>query len=511
MIRRLRQRAVERWDDLPLRTKGIAVIVIPLFPMLLLTLLFALAAFTTGRSNDWFAQMLDAKTSLRTAMELMTEAEAGVHDYLLTHDEASARRFTDAQAAFPPALQRLSSHAAAHRVEIAHVRSIETIAPLARLARALEYARSNPNGPPPLALTAEANVALKRARDEVVTMQTAADQTMQGRSQIVRVRLMQLSAVGVTFGLLSGVLAVAAFSSGVTRRIHRLRANAAHLSRGEPLVALPIARDELGELAIGMADAARLLAAARHELEQIAAAERQHAAEMAALNAELEAFSYSVSHDLRAPLRHVTGFAALLQKSAEERLTDTERRYADTIVSAAARMGRLIDDLLSFSRMGRAALQCQRVHLSDVIAEARREVSGAEGPPVAWTVHPLPDVHADPSLLRHAFVNLLSNAVKYSAGRDDASIEVGVHGVANGEAVVFVRDNGVGFDMQYAHKLFGVFQRLHSSDEFEGTGIGLANVRRIIHRHGGRVWAEGDVNRGATFFVALPTSPEAHS
>jgi PAS domain S-box-containing protein len=253
-----------------------------------------------------------------------------------------------------------------------------------------------------------------------------------------------------------------------------------------------------------------LYAAARDvtEQKQRAADQQQHAADLAALNSELEAFSYSVSHDLRAPLRHIMGFSSLLQRSAQERFTENDRRYADTIVAAAARMGRLIDDLLSFSRMGRAELHCQRIRLSDVVADAQREVAGAVSTPVTWNIHPLPEVHADPSLLRLAFVNLLSNAAKYTAGRPDASIEVGVDGVANGEAVVFVRDNGVGFDMQYVHKLFGVFQRLHSSDEFEGTGIGLANVRRIVHRHGGRVWAEGAINRGATFFVALPTTAE---
>ncbi len=243
-------------------------------------------------------------------------------------------------------------------------------------------------------------------------------------------------------------------------------------------------------------------------IEALNAQLAQRVSDLDALTGELEAFSYSVSHDLRAPLRHVTGFASLLQRSAQERLTETERRHADTIVGAAARMGRLIDDLLSFSRMGRAALQRQPVRLSEVIADAQREVAAAVSAPIAWTIHPLPEIDADPSMLRLAFVNLLSNAVKYTAGRDNASIEVGVNGVTNGETVVFVRDNGVGFDMQYVHKLFGVFQRLHSSDEFEGTGIGLANVRRIIHRHGGRVWAEGAINRGATFFVALPTFME---
>jgi PAS domain S-box-containing protein len=228
-------------------------------------------------------------------------------------------------------------------------------------------------------------------------------------------------------------------------------------------------------------------------------------AELDTLTQELEAFSYSVSHDLRAPLRHVTGFASLLQRSAAERLKETEARHLQTIVDAAARMGRLIDDLLAFSRMGRAAIAPQRVNLDALVRDAVQEVQqSAASRAIAWTIHPLPEVDGDPAMLQLVLVNLLSNAVKYTAGRAHAEITVGAAKSAPGETVVYVRDNGAGFDMQYVHKLFGVFQRLHSHDEFEGTGIGLANVRRIVHKHGGRVWAEGVVDAGANFFFSLP-------
>jgi PAS domain S-box-containing protein len=233
----------------------------------------------------------------------------------------------------------------------------------------------------------------------------------------------------------------------------------------------------------------------------------QRVSELNALTGELEAFSYSVSHDLRAPLRHVTGFASLLQRSAGDRLKETETRHLQTIIESAARMGRLIDDLLAFSRMGRAALSSQRVNLDALVHDALNELRGsAGGRAIAWNIHPLPDVDGDPAMLRLVLVNLLSNAVKYTGTRAHAEIEVGAARCADDETVVFVRDNGAGFDMQYVHKLFGVFQRLHSSDDFEGTGIGLANVRRIVHRHGGRVWAEGAVDAGATFFFSLPAN-----
>ena len=227
-------------------------------------------------------------------------------------------------------------------------------------------------------------------------------------------------------------------------------------------------------------------------------------AELEASNHELEAFSYSVSHDLRAPLRHIDGFADLLQRHSVGALDDVGRRYLGNISKSAKSMGVLIDDLLSFSRMGRSELRQATVRLVDLTAEVLAEVErDAGGRRIEWHIGDLPDVHADPAMLRQVLTNLLSNAVKYTRGREEARIEVGAHESAT-ETIVFVRDNGVGFDPEYGHKLFGVFQRLHSTDDFEGTGIGLANVRRIIQRHGGRTWAEGRVGVGATFFFSLP-------
>lgn len=231
------------------------------------------------------------------------------------------------------------------------------------------------------------------------------------------------------------------------------------------------------------------------------------------LNHELESFSYSVSHDLRAPLRHVVGFGALLERRMGDQFDMEGRRLLSRITLAATRMGRLIDDLLVFSRMGRAEM-CERpVDLGPLVTDVRQEVtSEVAGRELTWVIHPLPQVHGDPAMLRLAFVNLLSNAVKYTAPRPHAQIEIGSPSGHNGQAVVYVRDNGVGFDMKYVDKLFGVFQRLHTSSEFEGTGIGLANVRRIVERHGGHAWAESVLDQGATFYVSLPTqAAEVHS
>jgi PAS domain S-box-containing protein len=231
----------------------------------------------------------------------------------------------------------------------------------------------------------------------------------------------------------------------------------------------------------------------------------ERTAQLQSANQELEAFSYSVSHDLRAPLRHVLGFVDLLQQEAGALLSEKSLSHLNTISQAAKRMGDLIDDLLAFAHVGRAEMQKRDVNLDQLVQETSADFQAdTRGRNIVWEIHPLPSVRADRSLLRLALVNLISNAVKFSGGRAEAKIEIGCVPGGGGENVIFVRDNGVGFDPCYAHKLFGVFQRLHSRDEFEGTGIGLANVQRIIDRHGGRTWAEGKVDGGATFYFSIP-------
>jgi len=229
------------------------------------------------------------------------------------------------------------------------------------------------------------------------------------------------------------------------------------------------------------------------------------AAELESSNKELESFAYSVSHDLRAPLRHVVGFSELLQKQAASLLDDKSQRYIKTILDSAKKMGKLIDDLLSFSRIGRAETKKSLVNLEqlvkDVVSEIEQETRGRE---IAWKIDALPVCYGDRSMLMLVLANLVSNAVKFTRMRTRAEIEIGCADGDNDDLEVFVRDNGAGFDMQYANKLFGVFQRLHRADEFEGTGIGLATVQRIIHRHGGKVRAEGAVDQGATFYFSLP-------
>ena len=258
-------------------------------------------------------------------------------------------------------------------------------------------------------------------------------------------------------------------------------------------------QQEVAERARAEAEVRRLNA----ELDQRV---RQRTAELERINEELEAFSYSVSHDLRAPLRHANGFATLLQKRIADKLDGTGVHYLKQIADACVRMATLIEDLLEFSRTGRTELRQTPLDLNSIVAETVGDLEQeTKGRRIEWKIHPLPTVCADAALLRQVFANLLGNAVKYTRTREIAEIVVGMES-RESEVVIFVRDNGVGFDMRYASKLFGVFQRLHGADQFEGTGIGLANVRRIVSRHGGRTWAESAPDQDATFFFSLPTS-----
>lgn len=227
-------------------------------------------------------------------------------------------------------------------------------------------------------------------------------------------------------------------------------------------------------------------------------------AKLKEVNQELESFSYSISHDLSAPLRHIDGYAALLSNHTEGQLSAEAARCLDVIRAETQQMRQLIDDLLLFSRTGRAEMRQRRVDLNALVANGVRDLEMAvQGRNIDWKVSSLPPAIGDPALLKQVFANLLGNAVKYTRPRNPARIEIGLAGEDSGEITLFVRDNGVGFDMRFVDRLFGVFQRLHHSDEFEGTGIGLANVRRIVVRHGGRVWAKAAVDEGATFSFTL--------
>lgn len=343
--------------------------------------------------------------------------------------------------------------------------------------------------------------------------------------------------LSLSFGLI-GTFAITAFVINKTlhSRIKLLHESAINIAHGTFSHRIPISgQDELSDLARVVNEMSAKLQQSYAELkgeiaqrtkteETLRASQKvlqqneQHIAmlnrdlevqvsKLIEANRELESFSYSVSHDLRAPLRHLTGFVELLVNRNKSGLDEKSQHYLRVISDSATKMGCLIDDLLSFSRMSRSEINIKPIDLNQLVQEVVKDISRtlpAERQ-IEWYTGDLPRVSGDYPMLRQALFNLLANAAKYSANADPAKIEITALPPDDGYQTVAIRDNGSGFDMRFVDKLFGLFQRLHSAEEFEGTGVGLANVRRIISRHGGKTWAEGELNKGATFYFSLPS------
>jgi light-regulated signal transduction histidine kinase (bacteriophytochrome) len=295
------------------------------------------------------------------------------------------------------------------------------------------------------------------------------------------------------------------FARTITRPVQRLAAGVEEIGGGKLEYRVGTAsKDEIGSLSRAfdrMTESLKATMVSHNDLEQCV---RERTAQLEAANKELEAFSYSVSHDLRAPLRAIDGFSRIILEDYVERLDDEGKRFLNIIRGNTQKMGELIDDLLVFSRLGRQEIRASDIDMEKLAKTASEEINLAvPGRKVQFAINKLSAAQGDKAMIRQVMANLLSNAIKFTRPKGNTTIEVGGSNEGD-ENVYYVRDNGVGFDMQYVHKLFGVFQRLHSSEEFEGTGVGLAIVQRIIHRHGGRVWAEGKVDEGATFYFTLP-------
>jgi signal transduction histidine kinase len=494
--------ARRRWIDVPLRYKALAVLAVPMVPLIASAVLVLGTARQERQAQGLITHTLDVKNQIDVVLAIVVDIEAVNRGLILTGEASLLRDFRETTRHIHPEVDRLAALVADNPVQVEQVRAVTMLMERQPLTDLLETASSQPGSPMDLLVNRQTTIA--ELRHDMTVMQDVEDRLLTERvreTERAQSRLVMVTLGGAGVGLVGGIAAAVVFTGGLARRVGRARESAVRVAHGlPPLTLATMARDELGELFQGIRDAAALLKARENELHQ-------RVSELAAVNQELEAFTYSVSHDLRAPLRHVTGFAALLERSAGPKLTDDEHRRMLAIIEAGGRMGRLIDDLLAFSRMGRTPVSKRRVALNDLVREAQLEASsGLAGRHVSWCIQPLPEVDADPAMLRLVFVNLISNALKYSRTRPESKIHIGTIAGADDEAVLFVRDNGVGFDMQYAAKLFGVFSRLHSADDFEGTGIGLANVRRIINRHGGRTWAEGAVDEGATFYFSLPSA-----
>ena len=321
-----------------------------------------------------------------------------------------------------------------------------------------------------------------------------------------RVYLRRMSLIAAVI-VLVGALGAWWVSRRITKPLRHLTTAAAAIASGELAQHVDIpGTDELGRLGRSFNVMASEVQRARSNLEHQVAERTQALRET---NAELEAFSYSVSHDLRAPLRAIHGFARILLEDHGAELQPEAKRVLGVIDENTRRMGQLIDDLLAFSRLGRKELETGRVDMTDLVRSVADEVRRTAGDrPLEITIGPLPPARGDRDMLRQAVTNLLDNAAKFTRRRAPGQIEVG-HRADGAETVYYVKDNGAGFDPRYAGKLFGVFQRLHRAEEFEGTGVGLAIVQRVVQRHGGRVWAEGQLEAGATFFFTLRGASDA--
>jgi signal transduction histidine kinase len=335
------------------------------------------------------------------------------------------------------------------------------------------------------------------------------------RSDLIELQNRLLRYAGIVAGVLVASLLAAWLISSLSRRtiskpIVHLASLANRVSKEKNYAVRATQTVERGELAtligafnemleqIQQRDAA--LQKAQEELENRV---QERTAQLAAANKELEAFSYSVSHDLRAPLRHIDGFSSVLAQKYGPTLDSTAQQYLGRIREGAKHMGHLIDDLLNMARIGRQPAVMKPTDTRPLVNNAIDALKPEyEGRHIDWRIRPLPTVECDPGLMKIVFTNLLSNAVKYTRRKETATIEVGQF-IEGGSPVIYVRDNGAGFEQTYADKLFGVFQRLHRAEDFEGTGVGLATVRRIIDKHGGRIWAQGKVDDGATFFFTL--------
>ena len=309
----------------------------------------------------------------------------------------------------------------------------------------------------------------------------------------------------VLFGgaaVLIAALIATALARTITKPILRLQGATLRLAEGNWEYRVPEeSTDELGLLARNFNRMAKTLSRNDAHL-------REQSRQLMEANEQLEAFSYSVSHDLRAPLRSIDGFARILSEDYPDKLDADGQRYVGIVRGAAQQMGKLIDDLLAFSHVSREDILAREIDIEKLVHEvATVSMAGNEYRRIDFEIGVLPPCFADPDLMRQAIQNLMANAVKYTRQRDVARIEVGTEPL-DGETVYYIRDNGTGFNMKYVDKLFGVFQRLHRIEEFEGTGVGLAIVKRIINRHGGRIWAEAEVDRGATFFFTVPVRRE---
>ncbi|HUF46233.1 MAG TPA: ATP-binding protein [Vicinamibacterales bacterium] len=493
-----------RWSTLSLRSKGLFVVALPVLPLAIFWSLTAVALARREAPPNTAGPNMAVQSALARVFSVLLDADAGARDYLLTDNADALTRYEQAVARLPREMAALDEGLSGAHMRALHneLRTAvdDELAILDRIARG--HSPPTPWIPERVALDRSA-ANLSHIRGLTTVMQerlvgVAAIRAFQ--TEVAGSVLVWILLIGSLVCTGAGFAAAIVVAGGLSRRISILARNADRLARGEALHAPPLGEDEIGQLDRRFREASRLLRSREAEL-------RARTAELEATNRELEAFSYSVSHDLRAPLRAIDGFTELLESEYQRTLDDAGRDALGRVRRAAQRMGTLIDELLNLSRLTRADLTREPIDLTETVASIIDDVSRHHPPrPIEVRIEPGLSVEADPHLVRIALHNLIDNAWKYTARSARPRIEIGAS--PNGTTKVFhVRDNGVGFDMQYAGKLFGAFQRLHTERDFEGSGIGLAIVQRIVNRHGGRIWAESAIDAGAAFHFTLEPAP----
>lgn len=478
--------------------KGLLLIAAPV--CFQIVLLGCLAAFDNARESDRNAEVRSKEilASSYRLQALMVDIETGTRGYMLTEERSFLEPSVAAFHRIPVELRRLAALAANDRDRVARLHRAAAVV----MAYHENLRRRVANGELDHALAAtragrgKALMDVFRAEiQRFLRAEQSHDAARAAASLGWSHRIVQTLFIGSVATIVLTLVLVAAFGRIIAERFRVLVENTARFERGQPLHAAQPGTDEIAEVD-------------RH-FHAMAAAVTQGRRELEVANQELESFSYSVSHDLRAPLRAVNGYAQMLEEDYGGTFDAEGRRYLATIRAEAHRMGTLIDDLLSFSRIGRGQLHMQPVDVAALARGVFAEIQAAvPGRSLRLECGELPLALGDEALIRQVLVNLLTNAVKFSGPREEIVVEVGADAgeEANG---YWVRDHGVGFDPRYTNKLFGVFQRLHDSAQFEGTGVGLAIVQRVVERHGGRVRAEGAVNQGACFHFTLPAAGTA--
>lgn len=493
-------------------------------PLVLLAAIGVMAALTTRG----YAQAYTVNRISEGIAEDIFDLDILTYDYLRYHEARAREQWQLKYDSFTWALEE-ANRAGLDAPELQRIRHnhVEIAKLFARLIAF--HQRYGKNVPPPLRdwesrLAAQLLINTQRIFTDAERLADAAHRSTndQYRRFLAGIIAVLVLIGGITAGVTLRI------GRGITGSLGRLQKTVEAIAAGnlDAVLADTGARDEFNELTAAFNTMARKLKGSYVSIENLEAEVarrreveaalreseqrlRERSAELETINRDLEAFSYSVSHDLRAPLRAVDGFSRILLEDYEDRLDVEGKRLLHVVRDNTKKMGRMIDDILAFSRAGRLGINRTEIDMEVLARAAFVDLEPMiAGRNVRFEIGKLPCAYGDPAMIRQVLTNLIGNALKFTQSKEDVVIEVGGE-PGDGEAVYYVKDNGIGFDMQYAHKLFGVFQRLHSAEKFEGTGIGLAIVHRIVTRHGGRVWAEGKVNEGATFYFTLPRKENA--